>query len=948
MKHRDCHFAFLIPLSLAVACTGIAPRGPKAGPDAGADAGADTDGGDAGADDSDAGADGGDAGADADAGSDAGDAGVPSYSLSIWSASPSTGPSDGGTSVTIYGSGFVAGASVTFGGTPGAVSIFSGGNIAVTTPAHALGTVDIVVTIPDASATLSNGFTFCNSLTVTSVNPTFGPAAGDASVDVTFTGYGPDASVFFGDKSATITVRSNGANFTTLTVRTPPGRILETVPVKVATTCGTAETANAYANLPRITTYAGGGTGANLPATTVAIRQPEHAVVDDAGTVYVSDAKRHRIYRIRPDGGILKHFAGSGESWSGPDGPAVLAAIHEPAGLALASDETPYFAETSGGRVRRFGAGSVETVAGTGSKSDPDAAALDIKLNAPIGLAFDSQGRLLITDRDAHVVRRLDLTTNRIHLVAGTGDAGFSPDASIATQANLNSPIGIVEYPPGTSGFAFAENGNHVVRWVDGDGGTSILVGGGTEELDAGLIPARAVQLYGPYSVARDSTGTLFISEVGAKHRVFGYSPTFDTVFPLIGTGSSGPPSPDGTVLGSVNLGAPRVATSPKGPIYVLEANNQWIRVVDAGSDGTLALFRIGGTGLNGPNYFGDDAGATSAGFSSPSGLAVTGTADMLTLSIADALNNRIRQVSATGIITTYTGNGDAGFSDGSGDLLDAQFNQPRGLAYNSTTLLVSDTLNNRVREITWVFDAGPVKTKAGNGDAGYSGEGGLATSASFGSPSGLAVRLGTPEIYFASWTHHVVLKVDWAGNMVRVAGIPGQPTPSSDGGVYGIDAGDGALATNATLNTPTGIAFDNGGKTLFIADLSNHRIRRINLMMGGVIETIAGNGIAGSSTATLVAIDAGIDSPLGICVDSADRIFFTESTTGRVRMIAKNDAGIEMISIVVAAPLGRGFYGDNGYAGDAGFLNPGAIACGSDDALYISDAEMDRVRRIR
>jgi uncharacterized protein (TIGR03437 family) len=317
--------------------------------------------------------------------------------------------------------------------------------------------------------------------------------------------------------------------------------------------------------------------------------------------------------------------------------------------------------------------------------------------------------------------------------------------------------------------------------------------------------------------------------------------------------------------------------------------------------------------------------------------------------------------------ITTFAGNGTAGFLDGS-DLSAAQLNFPNALALDSKgALYIADTANHRVRMIT----AGSISTVAGNGTQGNSGNGGAATAANINSPGGVAVdSAGT--IYISETANHVVRKVS-GGNITLFAG-DGNAT-------YG---GDGGPATGAQLNGPTGLVLDSAGN-LYIADTKNNLIRkvtkdgtliasyvggtgptagrlnnptaiwfdstgalyisdtgnrRIAKFANGALTTFAGNGTAGFAGDGGSALTAQLNNPIGIVTDSNGGLLIADSNNSRIRRLAPDG------NIYTIAGKGGGSYtGDNGPA-LAAFLNfPRGIALASDGRIYIADTQNSVIR---
>ncbi|MER7225902.1 hypothetical protein ABT370_22285, partial [Streptomyces rubradiris] len=179
--------------------------------------------------------------------------------------------------------------------------------------------------------------------------------------------------------------------------------------------------------------------------------------------------------------------------------------------------------------------------------------------------------------------------------------------------------------------------------------------------------------------------------------------------------------------------------------------------------------------------------------------------------------------------ISTVAGTGVAGFKGDGEAAVSAQLHRPYGVAVDGTgTLYFSDYNNHRIRKIT---TDGKIGTVAGNGTAGFSGDGGPATAAQLNCPRGVAVD-STGTLYIADGTNHRVRKVTPDGKISTVAG----------NGTAGF-GGDGGPATAARLNLPLAVAVDSAG-VLYITEYHNHRVRKVT--PDGKISTVAGNGTAG------------------------------------------------------------------------------------------------------
>lgn len=329
----------------------------------------------------------------------------------------------------------------------------------------------------------------------------------------------------------------------------------------------------------------------------------------------------------------------------------------------------------------------------------------------------------------------------------------------------------------------------------------------------------------------------------------------------------------------------------------------------------------VAGTGDAG--FSGDGGPATKAMLNDPAAVAVSACG---TLYIADVRNNRIRQVDATGIISTVAGSGRAGFSGDGGLAIQAQLSQPLGLAVDGEgNLYIADTLNNRIRKVDAM---GRISTVAGNGKAGFSGDGGPALAAMLSRPVGLTVD-AEGNVYFADVFNNCVRKLDTAGQISTLAG-------TEEAGF----SGDGGLAVEAQLARPRDVAVDGEGN-LYIADGDNNRIRRVD--KNGIISTVAGNGDPGFSGDGGPAVQASLNNPRSVALDGAGQILISDLGNNRIRQVDR--AG--MISTIVGNGT-AGFSGDGGPAVPASLDGPRGVCVNKTGALFIADLNNHRVRVAR
>ncbi|MEU2339849.1 RICIN domain-containing protein [Streptomyces sp. NPDC013172] len=338
----------------------------------------------------------------------------------------------------------------------------------------------------------------------------------------------------------------------------------------------------------------------------------------------------------------------------------------------------------------------ISTVAGTGvgGFAGDDGPALKAQLKHPYGVAVDSTGVLYVTEYNNHRVRKIT-ADGTISTVAGTGTKGYSGDCGLAVSAQLHQPRGVAVDSAGT--LYIADTENHRVRKITADGKICTVAGTGTKGYSGDGGPATAAQLDGPYGVAVDSSGTLYIAEY--NNRRVRKIATGGTISTVAGTGTAGSDGDGGpAVLAKLNRPC-AVAVGRAGDLYIADAGNHRVRRIAA--DGKIST--VAGTGTKG--FSGDDGPGTSAKLDSPYGVAIDGVG---TLYIVGFNNHRVRKVTADGQISTLAGTGTAGCDGDGGPAALAQLNNPLGLAVDRVgTLYIADHVNHRVRKVALPARAG-------------------------------------------------------------------------------------------------------------------------------------------------------------------------------------------------------------------------------------------------
>jgi uncharacterized protein (TIGR03437 family) len=565
-----------------------------------------------------------------------------------------------------------------------------------------------------------------------------------------------------------------------------------------------------------LTRIAGNGrngiSGDGGPALSAQLSFPDGIAVDAAGVVYYTEHQANRIRRIDTKGIITTLASGD---------------LKQPAGLALDGSGNLYVADTGNNMVRRVAAdGTLVTVAGTGAAAwsgDGGPAPL-AALNGPEGVAFDSTGNLYIADTFNHLVRIVTPDGN-IATFAGTGLPAFGGDDGPATAAALVLPTDVATDAAGN--VYIADLGNSRIRKVaKGTIGTVAGASAGPFPLDG--LAAKAVRLSGPTGIAVDSAGTIYFAE-GSIGSGSGLDDGVFHVWKVTGDGKilsaagnglesfSGDSGPAAVAQMHTPAG---VALDLAGNLYFSDSQNHRVRKIS--TDGTITT--VAGNVL--PGYSGDGGPAITAELNNPTGLAVDTAGNLY---IADTGNNRIREVFANGVIGTLAGNGNAALFGDRGSSTLSAIHAPRGVAVDASgTIFIADTGNHCIRKVSSgvittvgcgfnapsdvkVDDAGNVwvadDTLILLTDAGRK-------SIPVAGPLGLALD-AAGKIYAS----------DANGRIVTVA-PDGTVTAIAGNGIC-CYAGDGGPAAAAQLDTPWGIALDLAGD-IFVADSGNNAIREI------------------------------------------------------------------------------------------------------------------------
>ena len=593
-----------------------------------------------------------------------------------------------------------------------------------------------------------------------------------------------------------------------------------------------------------LTVVAGNGrygiSGDGGPATSAGLSIPTGLALDPAGNLYIADAAEAVIRKVTPNG-IISTFAGK------------AAGLSSPRALAADAAGTIYVADPDLHRVFRVSTnGTASVFAGNGREgfSGEGAGALQASLRRPCGVAVDARGNVLIADTGNSRIRRVSLD-GVITTVAGNNDDGFSGDGG-ATTSSLESPQGVAV--DGAGNIYIADSGNHRVRRVTADGRINTLAGSGTGGFFGDGGPARDALFDVPVAVAPDNLGNIYVADQN-NHRVRRISPSF-FISTVAGNGAFGATGDGGPAIGATFQNPITIVLDTSRNLFIADPGSNRIRKIDAA--GFISTFA--GNGLAG--FSGDGNDALNASFDSPYGVAVTPVGDVF---VADTGNSRIRKVSASGLVTTVAGGGSSDMRQDGIPALGADLGQPTAIVVDPAgNLFLNDTETQRVRRIS---TNGIITTVAGGGTS--QAETGIATSIALKGPQSLALD-SAGNLYIGDVDR--VRRVAPGGIMSTIAG----------NGRAGF-SGDGGLAVAASISDPLGLFIDRNG-TLYLSDAGNHRVRTVT--PSGIISTIAGNGNSDFSGDGGPATQAALDRPSSTAIDPDGNLYIADSYNQRIRRV--------------------------------------------------------------
>ena len=354
----------------------------------------------------------------------------------------------------------------------------------------------------------------------------------------------------------------------------------------------------------------------------------------------------------------------------------------------------------------------------------------------------------------------------------------------------------------------------------------------------------------------------------------------------LATTGAAGASAATAPVLQTLTY----TATGPGGGLYKpvgVSAANGTVYVSDTGANVVAAVAGGATTALAGTlsafGEHGDGGPAASASLYHPGGTAVDAKGDVF---IADSGDNTVREVTPAGTIRRAAGTGIAGLGIAGPFGFPAalsSLDHPQNVAADAKgDVFIADTYNNRVVKVT---PQGQVVTVAGDGAAGYSGDGRLAAFAELNSPTGVAVD-ANGNLYIADSANNVIRRVDAKTGIITTVAGDVAADKANDG--LGGFSGDGGPATSAQLDDPQGVAVDGAGD-LFIADTFNNAVREVT--PAGTITTVVnaapaagGTPPAGGESSGKAPTASKLNTPYGIAIDpSTSTIYIADTDNSKI-----------------------------------------------------------------
>ncbi|KAL0480694.1 NHL repeat-containing protein [Acrasis kona] len=564
------------------------------------------------------------------------------------------------------------------------------------------------------------------------------------------------------------------------------------------------------------------------------------------------------------------------------------------------------------------------------------------------GAKLDSARNLLYySDFDKHVIRVIDLGTNNVRTVAGVGYYGLSAD-NVTALSPIKNPTGIA-VDSARNLVYFNEWTNHIVRVLNMTSGTmSRVTGTGTCGYSGDNGPAILATICSPHSLVLDPVQSILYISFHNSHTIRAISLQTGIITLFAGTGVAGYNETGPATSTPLRTPGPMSIDFTNNLLYFVEFANNVVRVVNRA---TGVISRVAGT-PSVYSYTGDGGRPLSSTFMQP--FCVTFDPFNNLLYVCDLDANIIRSIDLTkNVINRIGGKLSTSTSTGDGDLLGrSTFNSPVYIEYDpiankmytcerfGVRVVTDNTIVNTVvgnwsifspatayntqpsgvqgvylderRKLLYVFDTADMVIRqvnlvtesmtvfAGRGIRGYTGDGYLATNATFSEPRHAQIDPNTNVMYVSEFANSVIRQIDLNTGII---------TTYAGNGAIGYTA-DGNKALNNPLNRPGGLALDLNLNVLYYTEEGpSHLLRYINRTNGNIY-TVAGiYGQSGYSSTPVVANSSKLNYPWGVTIDYVNNLLYISELVGSVRFVNRTNG-------LLYAFAGTGV---DGYSGDGG-----------------------------
>ncbi len=557
-------------------------------------------------------------------------------------------------------------------------------------------------------------------------------------------------------------------------------------------------TISTIAGTPGTSNFAGDGVFGG--ALTARFNTPTGVAIDGTGVIYIADSGNRRVRRLTADATVntvVGSGSGGNTGFTGDGGLASAAQIGSLGGVAFDNEGNLVISCVGSNRIRKANVNAVAptifTIAGNGGADvlGDGGPATGATLSAPRDIAIDADGNIFIYDAGRRRIRRVDEPTGFIDTVIGSGLIGFVGDRGPRQAGVLSSPSGAAYDAAGN--LYVADRSNNAVRKIALDGTITTFAGDGTNVGLGDGGPAALASLSGPADLCVVGN-TLFIADNG-NDRIRAVDLT------------------TGIIRTHANVSSPQaIIANSSGALFV--SHDEQVDTVDL--VGTVTPFAGNNPVDNAVNPLGDGLPATNATLAEPHGLALTALGELL---IADTGNDRVRKIGlAPGFtVSTVAGGGNLVFpaiGDG-GSATSATLNAPVGVAVDATRILIADTGNHRLRSVT----LGIINTICGNGTAGANGDGDLSATAQLNFPG--LIFFDGPNLVIADSGNNRIRQITPAIDIdPKLLSITTKLNFTVDKKTGQILRGKDLVSIKASLPLPAGISTPNLDLHVDVADL--------------------------------------------------------------------------------------------------------------------------------